>query len=990
MSSITVRIGSDESGLSGGLKRAETLVKSFAENTKSSLSSIGAGFGVGGGFVGLQSLGQTIKSAVQQAANIQALTTALRTVTKDAGSLESQLSQLRSMGELPGLTFEGALKGSVRLQAVGFSADKAMKILREFGNANATIGGGKAEMDGIVLALGQIAAKGKVSAEEINQLAERMPQIRLMMKQAFGTADTESLQKMGVSAERFINGIVEQLANAPRVDGGLNTQLKNLEESWKRLLETAGKPIAAGLAPALAKLADEAKTLGPAFESMGKHLGTVANAAVFLIPKVGNLGTLFAGYKMASFVAGLTSSAAAMRTAATAANVETAALTANSAAISRNANERERLRRAALLAPALSSSITSSVPFSMQALRTVGADVAAKRAAQTFAGSFATFAGSEIAARGPAIVAGLAIGSSFLDTGKALGGETGKGVVDGLSIFASAMGPQGLAVAIGMQLAQAGYILGQEMGGQIIEGMYAGVEAEQRKGVGEVMKILQEGKEGAAKLRAEGKHGEADRFYKSKDSEARATLADQIAAQQKAMSGIGNTESDEYEAAQLTLQLLLAQRKAMDDMAASAGERAREEQANAAALKAQATALENEAWDKQANRRKLGAQAERDQAEGKAGERLPKEMNQAREAVIAFASPDKQIDFWVKEVQRRLEQAKAEFNLGEYLKGRPQMSGTATPEDLMGKAGELKSQGRHQEALKLLDAIQEAVKAQEKLNQLQEQKTAKTKQDNEKSQSEKDKADKLAKSREEWQLEQDLLKAKAIAGDRDSEGVRVLEDKLSALRMQQAYMQQFGVDAGVALNLANQRVAAERSVEASLKNQQQVAALKGLQSQAAINHARAHGHNRKADRMESQAGEEAKVKELMDKGVPEAEARKQAQEMQRDEDKLAGKPGVIKSKKSPGFQGLNGPRTPTLDAYNAQGKDNLKAKTPALDAMKAQAKADAAAKGGGVVPQAAQQAQQIVDKAQGGDPTLSVLERMLEVFESFDRKFDLA
>src|SRR5690606_26404524 len=115
-----------------------------------------------------------------------------------------------------------AIQGSVNLQAAGFSADLARRSLMAFGNALATVGKGKADLDGVGLALSQIASKGKISAEEINQLSERVPQIRVAMKAAFGTSDTEQLQKMGIDATQFVEGVVAQLEKLPAVTGGIN------------------------------------------------------------------------------------------------------------------------------------------------------------------------------------------------------------------------------------------------------------------------------------------------------------------------------------------------------------------------------------------------------------------------------------------------------------------------------------------------------------------------------------------------------------------------------------------------------------------------------------------------------------------------------------------------------------------------------------------------------------------------------------------------
>ncbi|MFH5181156.1 tape measure protein [Paenibacillus sp. TAB 01] len=46
-------------------------------------------------------------------------------------------------------------------------------MLHSLGDAVAAVGGDTEQMKGIALAIGQIQSKGKLSAEEVNQLAER-------------------------------------------------------------------------------------------------------------------------------------------------------------------------------------------------------------------------------------------------------------------------------------------------------------------------------------------------------------------------------------------------------------------------------------------------------------------------------------------------------------------------------------------------------------------------------------------------------------------------------------------------------------------------------------------------------------------------------------------------------------------------------------------------------------------------------------------------
>jgi phage tail tape-measure protein len=61
-------------------------------------------------------------------------------------------------------------------KAVGLSADAARETITQFGNAVARAGGGAEQFDGVVLALSQISAVGKVTQEDLNQIKERLPE----------------------------------------------------------------------------------------------------------------------------------------------------------------------------------------------------------------------------------------------------------------------------------------------------------------------------------------------------------------------------------------------------------------------------------------------------------------------------------------------------------------------------------------------------------------------------------------------------------------------------------------------------------------------------------------------------------------------------------------------------------------------------------------------------------------------------------------------
>ena len=193
------------------------------------------------------------KSALDAYGDLDSL---MKGLTAVAGSEEEALRQfqkVREIAKLPGLGVFEAGQGLISLQAAGFSAKAASDALMGFGNALATVGKGKAELDGVIIALTQIAAKGVVSAEEINQIAERLPQIRPLMQAAFGTANTESLQKMGLTSTEFITKLTDELGKLPKVAGGVRNSLENVADATKLAMASAGSAIASNFLPAIEK-----------------------------------------------------------------------------------------------------------------------------------------------------------------------------------------------------------------------------------------------------------------------------------------------------------------------------------------------------------------------------------------------------------------------------------------------------------------------------------------------------------------------------------------------------------------------------------------------------------------------------------------------------------------------------------------------------------------------------------------------------------------
>jgi tape measure domain-containing protein len=212
------------------------------------------------------------KTALDADVKMDSLRRGLISVSGSAEIADAELKRLEESAKLPGLGFAEAVEGSVRLQAAGISADTARRALEGFGAALAEVGKGKADLDGVTLALSQIASKGKVSAEEINQLAERVPQIRVIMQEAFGTADTEVLQKAKIGSQQFIEEITERAHAHAKVMAGIRDDLDNTADTAERAMARIGK----ALDPVLSKLL---RFAAPNLERMGKAVSGAVDAS---------------------------------------------------------------------------------------------------------------------------------------------------------------------------------------------------------------------------------------------------------------------------------------------------------------------------------------------------------------------------------------------------------------------------------------------------------------------------------------------------------------------------------------------------------------------------------------------------------------------------------------------------------------------------------------------------------------------------------------
>src|SRR5690606_22855038 len=185
--------------------RAKSCLNSLADkfnDTKNRLSAIyrlGEGMqSIGTGLtIGITATIVALGSAsLKTYGDIQSQKLRLEAVTGSSQEAGKQFERLRKVAKLPGLGLNEAVKGSINLQTIGFSAEKAEQSLQVFGNAVATVGKGRVEFERAIYGLQQLANTEFPLGEDLNILKDAIPQITPLLKEAFGTARSDELAKL--------------------------------------------------------------------------------------------------------------------------------------------------------------------------------------------------------------------------------------------------------------------------------------------------------------------------------------------------------------------------------------------------------------------------------------------------------------------------------------------------------------------------------------------------------------------------------------------------------------------------------------------------------------------------------------------------------------------------------------------------------------------------------------------------------------------------
>lgn len=254
---VTGRLWGTGRSLAGGLF---SLVTAPFRMVGGALTSLPGILGVAGGVAGVAWL---VKGSLEFSSNMEQAQIAFTTMLGSAEKAKSFIQELWQFAAKTPFEFPDVQQGARMLLAMGFAAKEVVPWLTSIGNATSALGASQEVIQRVILAIGQIRAKGKLMGEEIRQLAETgIPVVEILAKK-LGMAKEEIMEggRAGIDAERALAALYGGLNE--RFGGGMLAQSRTfkglfttLKDNTMALLGGLGDGIRGKLQPRLMQIVD--------------------------------------------------------------------------------------------------------------------------------------------------------------------------------------------------------------------------------------------------------------------------------------------------------------------------------------------------------------------------------------------------------------------------------------------------------------------------------------------------------------------------------------------------------------------------------------------------------------------------------------------------------------------------------------------------------------------------------------------------------------
>lgn len=288
---LLVKITGDNSGLRKELAASQRQMKRAFGPESLEMSGTAAGL-----LAGLAAaMGVAGVASVKMASDMQASQKAFTTLLGDTQKAERFLNDLSKFAAETPFELPGLMSASKKLLAFGFAAEDIIPMMAAIGDSAAMLGMGEEGITRMTTAIGQMQAKGKVSAEEMMQLAEAGVPAWRFLADGIGKSIPEAMklaEQGAIDSTTGINAVL--MGMQTKFKGGMEGLAKEIPGLWSTIKDNVaaaareiGDNIIAGL-----DLKNRMQGIADYFGSFAEYVkGSGLNAALRdLIPKELTLG----------------------------------------------------------------------------------------------------------------------------------------------------------------------------------------------------------------------------------------------------------------------------------------------------------------------------------------------------------------------------------------------------------------------------------------------------------------------------------------------------------------------------------------------------------------------------------------------------------------------------------------------------------------------------------------------------------------------------
>lgn len=262
------------------LQAGREIGSAVERGVKPGLAKIGRLFAtLGIGYMGAQMVGFGLKTAM----GMEKAEISFTTMLGSASKAQAFIGKMKEFAATTPFEFPELQTAAGKLMAAGIATNKVIPIMTTLGNVTSGMGTGSEGVNRATVALQQMNAAGKITAEDLNQLRDAGVPVYDLLAAATGktTAQIAKMASTGKLGKKELDAMMKALETGKGLEkfGGLmEAQSKSLEGTISTMKDNLGQGLAGALEPIMPFLKDGIGALSKALPGAGKWLkGLIEN-----------------------------------------------------------------------------------------------------------------------------------------------------------------------------------------------------------------------------------------------------------------------------------------------------------------------------------------------------------------------------------------------------------------------------------------------------------------------------------------------------------------------------------------------------------------------------------------------------------------------------------------------------------------------------------------------------------------------------------------